>query len=406
MWWRRPVSLVNARVVAGDNSLAASIRFGATVISTGQTPSRNDLVIDVAGAFVLPGLINAHDHLELNHYGRQKSRASYRDASEWIDDMRSRLHEDPVIRAGRSLPLGDRLFAGALKNLLSGVTTVGHHNPFYRELRVGFPIRVVRRYGWAHSFLLERAPVGARGEHGGCIAHRFHATPRDAPFIVHLAEGTGEMARAEFHRFTELGCLAPNTVLVHGVGLETDDWAVAMRKGAGLVWCPVSNHFLFGNTAPVATFVQEMPSSVARIALGTDSRLTGAGDLLGELRAAGEYAPLEAAQLLAMVTTNPASLLRLGRLGRLAPGSPADFVVVPPLAPDASRAILASSRADLALVACGGRPLVADLDYEDLFFPRQPARATVDDTPKLLHPKIAARLRRSTIPEPGVMLCA
>ena len=327
--WRRPISLVNARVVAPHGGLPSSIRFGARIISIDERPGQNDVVIDVDGAFVLPGLINAHEHLELNHYGRQKTREAYRSAQEWIDDMRPRLRDDPVIRAGRSLPLGDRLFAGALKNLLAGVTTVGHHNPLYRELRVGFPIRVVRKYGWAHSFLLERAPVGARGEHGGCVVDRFRATPRNRPFIVHLAEGTDRTARAEFRRFFNLGCLAPHTVLVHGVGLRIRDWKVVVRRGAGLIWCPVSNQFLFGRTAPVGEFLRTLPASVDHIALGTDSRLTGGWDLLDELRAAVDHAPLEPAQLLAMVTTNPAVLLRLGQLGCLVRGGPADMTVVP-----------------------------------------------------------------------------
>ena len=29
-----------------------------------------EAVLDAAGLHILPGLVNAHDHLELNHYGR------------------------------------------------------------------------------------------------------------------------------------------------------------------------------------------------------------------------------------------------------------------------------------------------------------------------------------------------
>src|SRR5262249_29502953 len=163
------VCLVNVHAVA-DGGVAETVRFSSRILGLGDAPRAGDTVVDGPGAVVLPGLVNAHDHLELNHYGRLKGRERYVNASQWIDDLRPRLSADPAIRNGRAHPLGERLFIGALKNLLSGVTTVAHHNPFYPELRRTIPIRIVRRYGWAHSFQLERQPAGARGEPGGDVA--------------------------------------------------------------------------------------------------------------------------------------------------------------------------------------------------------------------------------------------
>ena len=165
MWPRQAVSFVNARVVA-DEGMASSLRFSSRVLAIGEPPRRGDEVVDLDGAFVLPGLINAHDHLELNHYGALKSCERYANAAAWIDDMRVRLHADPAVRTNRSHPLASRLFIGGLKNLLAGATTVAHHNPRYGGIRRSVPVRVVREYGWAHSFLLERQPVGARGVPG------------------------------------------------------------------------------------------------------------------------------------------------------------------------------------------------------------------------------------------------
>ena len=73
MIWATAVSLVNARVVVPDG-MADSVRFSARVLALGDRPRRGDTVVDLAGAFVVPGLVNAHDHLELNHYGRLKCR--------------------------------------------------------------------------------------------------------------------------------------------------------------------------------------------------------------------------------------------------------------------------------------------------------------------------------------------
>jgi hypothetical protein len=182
MIWANAVSFVNARVVTPgvDTPVAGSIRFSSRVLSIGGRPKPHDTIVDLRGAIVLPGLINAHDHLELNHYGRLKGRDRYENASAWIDDMRPRLTADPAIRRDRAQPLVERLFIGSLKNLLAGVTTVAHHNPFYPEMRRTMAVRVVRRYGWAQSFLLERCRPGARR------AWRRRGAPvaRDAPDAV------------------------------------------------------------------------------------------------------------------------------------------------------------------------------------------------------------------------------
>jgi hypothetical protein len=440
--WANAVSLVNARVVTPDG-VADGVRFSSRILAIGDRPRHGDTVVDLQGALVLPGLINAHDHLELNHYGRLKCRDRYQNASEWIADLRPRLSADPAIRDGRAHPLVERLFVGALKNLLAGVTMVAHHNPFYAEMRRTMPIRVVRRYGWAHSFGLERQPAGARGEPGGEIAARWRSTPADAPFMVHLAEGIDADAGGELPRLEALGCLKPNTVIVHGVAIDRDGWRRMARAGAGLVWCPSSNTFLFGRTANVRDLL-DLNGHAPAVALGTDSRVTGSRDLLDELRAAREAADVSAEELFAMVTTRAAALLRQLRAGRIAVAAPADLIVVPPLgstvrlkadttgepavasgfsrtveetpvvsgfsrtvaiATDAANALLAATRRDVRLVILGGRPLVGDPDLAEIFTARRVTarEMRVDGAPKLADSGLVRRIVGCPIREPGVV---
>ena len=400
MIWRQAVSLVNGIVHAGAGAPAASIRFSSRVLGIGVPPRTGDLVVDLAGAVVVPGLVNAHDHLELNHYGRLKFRPAYANASEWIDDMRPRLSTDPAIVRAKSHPLSDRLFIGALKNALAGVTTVAHHNPWYPELRRTMPLRVVRRYGWAHSFALERQPAGARGEAGGSVAARYRSTPADAPFMIHLAEGVDAAAAGELARLDALGCLGANTVIVHGVAIDRAGWRRVAEAGAGLAWCPASNAFLLGRAAAVDDAI----AAGVRVAVATDSRISGSRDLLDELRAARDGAALSPADLLAMVTANAAALLRQPRAGRLDVGLPADLLVVPPSGATAAEAILEARRRDVALVAVGGRPIVAEGRFAGVFAARHVAArsACVDGAPKLLDAALARRITASAIAEPGV----
>src|SRR5262249_39198296 len=91
-------------------------------------------------------------------------------------------------------------------------------------------------------------------------------------WIVHLAEGVRDdqrrvgdvySSRGEFATLTSKGLLTDMTVIIHGNGLEAADFA-AMRAapsarldgtgdglGAKLVWSPLSNLLLYGQTALV-----------------------------------------------------------------------------------------------------------------------------------------------------------
>lgn len=336
-------AIINALIVLPSEAggpRETVVRFDdARILSLGQPPHRHDAILDLAGRIVYPGLINAHDHIEMNHYPRTKFRAIYTNAKQWSEDFSPKLVEEPFASL-RRLPVAEQCAVGALKNLRSGVTTVAQHNPLHPPLRRrDFPVRVVKRYGWAHSLYLEQD-----------ILASYRRTPPDAPWMIHLAEGTDDEAAGELKRLQDLGCLRSNTVLIHGVGLTAEDRINAIAKGTGLVWCPSSNFFLLGKTAEVAAF-----ADAELLALGTDSRLTADGDMLDELRAAYATGQLSPERLFRAVTTDAAKLLRLTNTGALLPGYTPDFFVARRPSSDPILSLFALDSRDIEAVYVGGR---------------------------------------------------
>lgn len=219
---------------------------------------------------------------------------------------------------------------------------------------------------------------------------------------MHVAEGSDAAASTEASRLDALGCLHANTVLVHGTGIEADQWKLICARRAGLVWCPASNVFLLGRTLDPHHLEQLVPRSLDRIALGTDSRLTGSRDLLDELRVADSLTSAGRDVLVEMVTRTPARLMQLGYAGRLQAGWPADLIVVPAAPGRPADALLACRRADLQLVVVGGRPMVASPGFADAFSERPSTPVIIDGRPMVLDKAVAGRLARSSIQEPGV----
>lgn len=302
-----------------DNSALASLaieRGHIQSISSGASRHRQRIdklteVIDLTGYLLLPGLINAHDHLEFSLFPNLGA-GPYQNSVEWAKEIHH-THANLIARH-RKMPKAVRLCWGAIRNLLCGVTTVCHHNPLTRELLSSdFPVRVLSRFGWAHS--LEMDPN---------LLHNFDHTPPNLPFILHAAEGVDAKSAQEIFDLDRMQILDERTVLVHGLALNPKAVALLNRRRTAVVVCPTSNQFLF-HCAPSSTLIK----SLNTVVLGSDSPLTSAGDLLDEISFARDEIGLDPNFLYEMVTTRSANVLRLRNgEGHLRAGSIADIVAI------------------------------------------------------------------------------
>jgi cytosine/adenosine deaminase-related metal-dependent hydrolase len=237
-------------------------------------------------------------------------------------------------------------------------------------------------------------------------------------WMTHLAEGVRDnerrlgdttSSRAEFATLVSKGLLTDATVIVHGNGLEPEDFA-AMRNapsirlngtgdglGAKLVWSPLSNLLLYGQTA----LIYPALSSGLTISLGTDWSPSGSRNLLDELKIAdnilrgsqelagsrdlvgtlsitnktgNELNQAETALdklLVQMVTTNPAKTLRWNEeVGSIEAGKFADLLVLTKSnrpstrgLPDSPyRNLIDATEEDIRLVLVNGEPLSGDAE--------------------------------------------
>ena len=385
------VVLTGIRFVSPEGIRSGPLRLARGRVDPGE-PRDGDVVVRLDGHLVLPGLLNAHDHLPLNAFPDVPDLGVFTNAAGWIDTLQPILDSAPF-RATRAIDPELRAWHGALKNLLSGATTVAHHDPWLDPMGgADFPVRVLSPYGWCHSPRLA-------GRYGPGLEESHAMTPAGARWFIHLAEGTDGEARGEVTLLDRRGLLGPETVAVHGVGFGERDVARFLAAGSSLVWCPSSNLKILGKTLDPGPFAR-----AGRLALGTDSRLSGSRDLLEELRAARDASELPAAALLGLVTTNAGEVLGLRGAGALEPGSPADLVVLRDPGGDPCEAILGTRRADLRAVVTGGVPRVADTDLLTWFSASgaAPRPARLDGAAKLVDERIFAG--EAAALEPGLTL--
>ena len=387
MFNRPSYILTNCDLVASDSMKSGSLRIARDRIAAiGETiqPASRDTVSDLGDALVYPGLINAHDHLELNLFPNI-GQGPYANSYEWFDEVNS-LRDNTVMTDVLEIPVEDRFLWGGYRNLLSGVTTVAHHNPYHRRLfNSNFPVRVLRRYRWSHSLKLA-------GTYGGRPDKEYGRTIEKEPFIIHLAEGVDNIAQRELVQLDRLDALGANTVVVHGVGLTGDDMLLMQDRQASLVWCPSSNLFMFNRTLDINAIPDGIP-----IALGTDSTLSGTPTLFDELRVAAAQESTTPLHLIAMVTTNPAKILDLpDRTGYLTESAPADMLILERLDDDPCLNLLTATPGAVRLLINAGYPQLGDLDFAPLFkhcgIPVE--QILVEEKPKLIRKGFCSLLKR------------
>lgn len=324
------------------------IRNGLFVEIDGNLlPKKKEVVYDFKNHFIYPGLINAHDHLEMNLYPKLGT-PPYSNYIEWANDIYK--PDQSPIKEIEKLPINDRLLWGGLKNLISGVTTVVHHNPWHRFLgKKKFPVKVLKKMTWAHSLKFEKK------------IHRAFPINPDIPFIIHAAEGIDPTSFEEIQKLHEIGLVKKNTVLIHAIALNEKDIQLLTQNRSSVVWCPASNYYMFGQTAAI----DELKKTV-RVALGSDSTLTGSPTLLDELHLAFKTGLVTSEEIFAMVSTIPANIFNLSSPSIL-PMVEADFFIVPNKHDNYFENLTNTQPRDLELVVINGQPrLAADQNWKSL----------------------------------------
>lgn len=316
---------------------------GSSIVEMRTPAAGSPPGLSFEGALVFPGLINSHDHLDFNLFPALANRiyTNYRD---WGKDIHT--VNKPAINAVLRIPQHLRVLWGMYKNLLNGFTTVVNHGD-----RLTVPaglITVFQDCHCLHSVGFER---NWRWKLNRPLTDRH-------PFVLHAGEGTDALAGREIAKLLRWNLFGRPLVGVHGVAMD-EEQAASFRA---LVWCPASNYFLLDRTAPVGRLKERVP-----ILFGTDSTLTAGWNSWRQIRQARQERGLTDRELLASLTSSPASVWGLTDRGELEAGKKADLVIARPK-PGLSGmdAFYGIDPEDLLLVLHEGRILAFDISLRDM----------------------------------------
>jgi cytosine/adenosine deaminase-related metal-dependent hydrolase len=342
----------------------------------GRPPMAAEDLGDVA---VLPGLVNAHTHLELSWMAGMIPPSE--SMSAWIQTLMAlRKTGAPggpsaelaaVRRAAVAMRASGTVLVGDISNTLCTppvLAELGFGGVVFHELtgfRPADPGGAVRE-AWARvAHVRESLPDDGAELALSVVAHApysvspslFHEIARragPAPLSIHLAEsqeelefvrtGTGpirqilealgvwtpdwEVPGCDPVEYLErLGYLEPGVLVVHGVHLTADGLDRLRRRQAVLVTCPRSNIWVGAGSPNLAQFFD----AGVPVAIGTDSLASVATlNMFDELAEMRRLAPeVSAASLLESATRIGAEALGFGRrYGTIAPGKQAALIAV------------------------------------------------------------------------------
>jgi cytosine/adenosine deaminase-related metal-dependent hydrolase len=371
----RPARAVHAdAIVVGDG---APIRDGAVVVdgdgevkavgTAGEIlPKHAGILVERIRGVLLPGLVNAHTHVELSAY-RGKV-AGGRGFVDWVDrfiGLRGEMHAeeelDGIGRGVAELEAACTAAVGDVTNTLAAVHSLsraGIAGCVFHEVFGVNRAQAMARVEGLKAELEEKAGPWPTWELAYAPApHTLYTTHADAVRALlesartygartslHLAEHPGERRAIEhadgpvvtwltarlrsglewpkvplFDYAASLGALSPHVALVHLTDAREDELRRVAESGASVVLCPRSNLYIEGKLPPL------LAARAAGLApaLGTDSLASNASlDVLAEARALHDRFPaVPARELLAMATWNGARALGREDLGRIAKGA-------------------------------------------------------------------------------------
>ncbi|MBN2375707.1 MAG: amidohydrolase family protein [Sedimentisphaerales bacterium] len=363
--------VTEAGVVVEDGKVAACGEFQLLRERFGSAE-----ILDLSGCVVLPGLINAHTHLELS--GLREQVAYEGDFVDWVDRL------GQARRQGKKLgqwDLEEVVQQACVESLRSGVTTVGDVCFGHRVWQM-LAQQKIRKVCFAEVFglgddldeqrdylnkcieqtqpdelltlgLSPHAPYSAQSgvyrlaaqlgrEHGLALTTHLAETMEEIEFLV---SGEGPWRNylkkmfnwdGDFERpgkmpveyFLEMELAEQDFLLAHVNYITFDELELLRGRGHSVAYCPRSHNF-FGH--PVHPF-QKMLELGINVCLGTDSLASNSSlSILDEMRfLRREFPDLDVGAILRMATINGAKALQLDdKIGSIRVGKEADLIALP-----------------------------------------------------------------------------
>lgn len=343
---------------------------GERITAVGRQPA-SPAVEDLGNVAILPGLLNAHTHLDLSHLGAPLGEPGG-DFVDWIRRvLESRTPGAAPGAVGRGLRESLRLGTTALADIAQPDWPREELRPPGPDVTVCLELIAPTRQRMPAALRLAREHLEAARSgvwRPGLSPHAPYSVhwrlwsrlvglsaQRRVPLAVHLAESREEIellqsAGGTLRRLLEerdawqpgavpsgsrpldyLRALAAahRVLVVHGNYLDDREIAFLARRAARMtvVYCPRTHAFFRHPSYPL----RKMLSAGVRVALGTDSRASSPDlSLLAEMRhVARSHPDLPGEQVLQLATIRGAAALGLDRqMGTLEPGKLANLTAV------------------------------------------------------------------------------
>ena len=337
-------------------------------------------VHDLGDAIILPGLVNAHTHLEFSDLDRPLPAGGGLPA--WIERVVAMRRSRAASGTDEAARLAAAVASGLEQSAAAGVTAIGeiatashpvagHGGPLVRVFRETLGLSSAAMAAARSSLLRDLDRMNLEGTFIGISPHAPYsvaeplgrevvgeAVRQRLPLMMHLAESRDEAellatGGGAFRTLLEqLGAWqpdrpprllpvadwisllskAPRGVVVHGTFLPEDESALSRlarhRDRLCVAVCPRTTLALSGRLPPVEAF----RAAGIRVAIGTDSRASNPDlSVLAECRALVEGRVASPAEAIAMATQHGAWALGFERrCGMLAPGRLADLAILRP----------------------------------------------------------------------------
>ena len=365
--------ILRARIVLPINGPpiengAISIK-GARIVAVGKwNELRGGKVTDLGGVVLLPGLINAHCHLDYSDMRMTRGGKSF---TQWAQTIIKKKNDWTTADYRKSWVRGARMLEKTGTTTVADIEAVPQMLPWawkQTALRVCSFLEITgvasgRNPKDILSDALKKTAT-LKSEGIGLSPHALYSTAPDLlkltakrarkmRITMHVAESDDEVAmysRRKGELFDWLsrvrdmsdcggvtpveavhraGLLGPNFLAVHANYLTDDDVRVLARLKASVVHCP-SSHAYFGHRR---FDYEKLARAGVNVCLGSDSMATMRGrelNMFTEMQQfARVYSNVLPEQILQMATINGARALGMeGKIGELKPGAFADLIAV------------------------------------------------------------------------------